>query len=302
MTGDSLEPQRMTNLAIAVTADLHWGHSAQGDEATRLLVQHLLEQPPELLLVGGDLGTGEHFEECLELFRDLPCPKALVPGNHDLWVAEDDARGDSLQIYEERLPMLCELYGFHYLDNEPLSLAQGRVAVVGTINWYDYSWSLERLQREVPDWEWRLRNMAFTRGRHNDRRFIRWPLDDVRFTARVVAKYEEHLQAASRDAEQVIVLTHHPAFYELNFPRQGPPSVPDGLLWDAFAGNTRLPQALERHRERVACVFSGHTHRAREARLGDLRGINIGGDYRWKRLVRFDWRSGAVDYFEFGDR
>jgi 3',5'-cyclic AMP phosphodiesterase CpdA len=289
----------MTSLAI--TADLHWGHNAAGDDATRLLVEHLLERPPDLLLLGGDQGAGEHFEACLELFRDLPCPKALVPGNHDLWLGDDDPRGDSLRIYEEHLPMLCERHGFHYLDSAPLVLTQERLAVAGTINWYDYSWSLERLRDEVPDWEWRLRNMQFTRGRHNDRRFVRWPLDDVRFTARAVAKFEEHLAAALAQAAQVIVLTHHPAFYELNFPRDAPPSVPDGLLWDAFAGNTRLPEALERHAERIACVFSGHTHRAREGRLGPVRGINIGGDYRWKRLVRYDWPEGAVAYHQFGD-
>ena len=43
----------------------------------------------------------------------------------------------------------------------------------------------ERLRELVPDYERRLRHKLFTRGRHNDARFIRWPLDDVRFTRQV---------------------------------------------------------------------------------------------------------------------
>ena len=183
----------------------------------------------------------------------------------------------------------------------PLLFPVHRLAVVGTINWYDYSWSLPRLQQEVPDWEARLRDMAFTRGRHNDRRFVRWNLDDARFTQRVVARFEQHLLEALRHCPRALVLTHHPAFYGLSFPRSGPPSVPDGLLWDAFSGNSALEAILRRHSERIALVFSGHTHRARANQLAGCHGINIGGDYHFKRLLEFEWPSCAVAEHQFGD-
>jgi len=288
-------------MRVAVTADLHWGHNATGDAATRELVEHLRRQPPDLLLLGGDIGTGEHFAGCLDLFADLACPKALVPGNHDLWVGNDDPRGDSLQVYQEHLPQLCAAHGFHFLDRSPLTFPEQKLAVVGTINWYDYSWSLARLQNEVPDWEWRLKHMAFTRGRHNDRRFVRWNLDDIRFTRQVVATLEQHLGEVIGLGNRVLVLTHHPAFYDLGFPRPGPPSVPDGLLWDAFAGNDSLENLLRGHRERIDWVFSGHTHRAREARLDGCRGINIGGDYHFKRMIEVNWPDEAVAIFQFGE-
>ena len=287
-------------MRIAVTADLHWGHNAAGDAATRELVEHVRQQPPDLLLLGGDVGTADHFESCLQLFGALACPKALVPGNHDLWVGDDDPRGDSLHVYQEHLPQLCAAHGFHYLDHAPLMFPEQRLAVVGTINWYDYSWSLTRLQNEVADWEWRLKNMAFTRGRHNDRRFVRWSLDDGRFTEQVVAAFAQQLRAALAQCDRAVVLTHHPAFYDLGFPRLGPPSVPDGLLWDAFTGNAGLENILRHHSERVAWVFSGHTHRAREARLGATRGINVGGDYNFKRLVEVNWPDESVAIFQFG--
>src|SRR5262249_28646373 len=145
----------MTALRVAVTADLHWGQNPRGDQATIALRDFLRAQPPDLLLLAGDQGTADHFDECLALFADLSCKKALVPGNHDLWVEEQDPRGDSLTVYQQHLPRVCAAHGFHYLDASPLFL-DGRtdwqsvhphgtdcqsvlpqpLAVVGTINWY----------------------------------------------------------------------------------------------------------------------------------------------------------------------
>src|SRR5687767_7823228 len=136
-------------MRIAVTADLHWGHGRVGDEATGLLLDYLRREPVDLLLLGGDLGTADHFDACLGQFAELGCVKAVVPGNHDLWVADDDPRGDSLQVYRQHLPGLCAARGCHYLDAGPLVLPAADLAVVGTVNWYDYSWSLDRLRAEV---------------------------------------------------------------------------------------------------------------------------------------------------------
>src|SRR5262249_48843938 len=153
---------------------------------------------------------------------ELPCRKALVPGNHDLWVADDDERGDSLVVYQEYLPALCKAHDYHYLDFAPLILPDAGLAIVGSINWYDYSWSLERMKAEVLDWQWHLDHKAFTRGRHNDGRFVRWPTDDVRFTQEVVAKLKQQLAQALDQVEHAIVMTHHPAFHGLTFPRSAP--------------------------------------------------------------------------------
>ncbi len=290
------------SLRLAVTADLHWGHGPRGDQATLALRDFLRAEPPDLLLLGGDQGTQNHFAECLELFADLPGRKALVPGNHDLWVEEKDARGDSLQVYAKHLPEVCSRYGFHYLDHGPLVVHEASLAIAGSVNWYDYSWSLDRLKEEVPDWEVRLSTKSFTRGRHNDARFIRWPLGDGAFTAQVVKKLEEDLQHALEQVDRAVVVTHHPAFYGLGFPRPGPPSVPDGLLWDAFCGNTALEKILLGHADRIPLVFCGHTHRDRENSLGSIRGYNIGGDYHYKRLLLVDWPAGTVMAHDFGER
>jgi predicted phosphohydrolase len=287
------------SLRLAFTADLHWGINARGDEATRLLLSFLRAEPPDVLVLAGDVGAAEDFAPCLELFEPLPGLKALVPGNHDIWVRDDDARGDSLQVYQDHLPRLCASHGFHYLDQGPLPLDGAGLVLVGTMNWYDYSWSLEELKRVAPDWETRLQTKRFSRGRHNDARFVRWPLTDVSFTARSVTALETHLQQALAEADQSIVVTHHPPFYGLSFPRQT--VTLDSLLWDAFGGNRALEAVLSRHADRVPFAFCGHTHRARENQLEGIRGYNIGSDYHFKRLLVLDWPARTIEAHQFGD-
>ncbi len=288
-------------MRIAITADLHYGHNRAGDDATQLMLAHLQANPPDLLLLGGDNGTESHFDECLRLFQPLPCAKALVPGNHDLWVATNDSRGDSMRVYDHHLPDLCKQYDYHYLDQASLVLPEANLAIVGNINWYDYSWSLERLQAEVPNWEWHLSHKAFTRGRHNDGRFVVWPTDDVGFTRRVVAELERQLIEALASVERVIVMTHHPAFHGIGFPRPTPAQGLDELLWEALSGNRALEELLLRHAERIPLIFSGHIHRAAEAMLGPARGINVGGDYHFKQMLTVDWPACTVETHVFGD-
>jgi 3',5'-cyclic AMP phosphodiesterase CpdA len=288
-------------MRIAVTADLHYGHNRLGDEATHAMLAHLQCEPPDLLLLGGDIGTDGHFGECLELFHPLTCPKGLVPGNHDLWVNANDHRGDSLNVYEHYLPTLCNSHGYVYLDQQPLLLNEANLAVLGTINWYDYSWSVARMQAEVPNWEWHLKNKAFSRGRHNDGRFVVWNTDDVAFTQRVVDVFEDQLARILHSVEHAIVLTHHPAFHALSFPRPAPAQGLDELLWEALSGNRRLEALVQTNADHIPLVFSGHTHRATEGMLGTARGYNIGGDYHFKRLLFVNWPAGTVQAHVFGD-
>src|SRR5207244_9275413 len=142
------QPVMSGNLRIALTSDLHWGSRVTGDEATRRLREFLEKDPPDVLVLAGDVGTGRFFAGCLDLFADLPCRKAVVPGNHDIWVEPNDSRGDSLQVYQHHLRQLCAERSYTYLDEGPLILPE--VALVGSINWYDYSWAVDELRRQIP--------------------------------------------------------------------------------------------------------------------------------------------------------
>ena len=46
-----------TRLRLAITADLHWGIRPEGDAATRLLVSFLEADPPDVLVIAGDVST-----------------------------------------------------------------------------------------------------------------------------------------------------------------------------------------------------------------------------------------------------
>jgi predicted phosphohydrolase len=285
------------SLTLALTADLHWGHR-RGVEANADLAAFVRAHPPDVFVLGGDVGSGDNFTECLRQFESLPGRKCLVPGNHDLWVPRETG-DDSLHRYHEELPALAAAHGFHYLDHEPLYIPEEDLAIVGSINWYDYTWSLDQLRRLYPGEEMRLQSKRFTRGRHNDANFVRWSLDDTRFTAEVVTVFERHLREALDRVGRVIVVTHHPPFHGLGFPHEAPPQELDALLWDAFSGNQALEEVLARHKDRIALAFCGHTHRAREGTLGSLRGINIGGDYHFKRLLSVAWPACALASHEF---
>ncbi len=285
-------------LTLAVTADLHWGLRSTVDEATRQLVDDLRRRPPDVLILAGDLGAGEDFPRCLQLFEHIPGQKAFVPGNHDIWVTLDDERGDSWSVYQEWLPRVGGAHGFHYLDHAPLILPQHHLAIVGNMNWYDGTW-VDLARWEPPDdFHERLRDMRFSRGRHNDARFVRWHLTHEQFTQYAITTLESHIETALRQVSHLVVVTHHPAFRELNFPNDGPITL-DGMLWQAFSGNRSLERLLERFADRIVVVFSGHTHRARQGRLGAIEGYNIGGDYLWKRLLRFTWPEQRIEASEF---
>jgi 3',5'-cyclic AMP phosphodiesterase CpdA len=286
-------------MKLAITADLHWGHR-KGAEPTRQLAARLLESPPDVLILAGDVGTGVYFEECLKLFDGLRCIKAVIPGNHDLWVPVEETRYDSLDLYQKLLPEAAARQGFTYLDRGPLALPDG-LTMVGSINWYDYSWGIDAIRRLYPGQEGRLKTKRFTRGRHNDGVFVRWPTDDPGFTALVTAALERHLQAASAQAGKLLVVTHHPPFYDLGFPHPDPTPDLDRFLWDSFCGNAGVEQLLARFADRIAFAFCGHTHRAREMTWRGVRGYNVGSDYPFKRLLWLDWPSGAVTAEQFGE-
>src|SRR5262245_53622377 len=117
------------SLTLALTADLHWGHR-RGVEANRDLAAFVHAHPPDVLVLAGDIGSGDNFSECLRQFAGLPGRKCLVPGNHDLWVGRE-SDDDSLHRYRMELPALAAVHGFQVLDREPLYVPEEDVALVG---------------------------------------------------------------------------------------------------------------------------------------------------------------------------
>lgn len=281
-------------MRIAVTADLHWGMSHPGDRATWALVERAAELRPDVFAIAGDVGEGAEWFKCLGLFRDLDCVKLVTPGNHDLWVRDGLAQ-TSIERYERRLPKWSAEHGFHYLDREPW--VSGGLAVVGSINWYDYSFADPELEQALPDVRQMYREKRFPRGQHNDGRFVTLGMSDEAFTAQVVERFERHLAGLPEAVAQAIVIQHHPPVRELFYPTLL--TAVDQKVWLAYTGNRRMQDAVLRD-ARIRTVFCGHTHAACEAEVQGRRCINIGGDYDFKRLVLFDTETGDTETFSFG--
>lgn len=297
--GDWQHMSSARSLRIAVTADLHYGtRHTTGNNATEQISEYLAANRPDVILLGGDIGAGEDFQRCLARFDHIDCVKACVPGNHDVWVKSYDSRGDSRSVYEEYLPRVCREHGFHYLDQSPLEFPHSNLAIVGSMNWYDYSWEIDRLKDAIEDWQERLKSKRFSRGVHNDANFVKWPWNDESFTTHAYEQLQCQLQTSLEKYPHSIVITHHPSIRELLPPMMDPPSM-DGLLWRAFSGNMRVEKLILKYADRIPALWCGHTHRAVSGTIGSMRLANIGGDYHFKRLHEFTWPSGELDESEF---
>lgn len=283
-------------MRLAVTSDLHWGLDPAGDQATRELARQVEVLAPDVFVISGDVGEGECFLQCLELFSRLDGARLVVPGNHDLWTrAPTDM---SWERYLRVLPELAEAAGFHYLDHQPFLSPMEGVAIVGSINWYDYSFAAPEVEREHPNAAEMYQAKLFPNGRHNDGRFVRLQRSDAEFTGEVVARFTEQLAALPETVAQVIAIQHHPPVRELFYPT--PLTTTYQRFWLAYTGNRRMQDAVLAD-ARIRTIVCGHTHAACTADVTGKRCINIGGDYHFKRLLLLDTESGAEQWWEFGN-
>ncbi len=279
-------------MRLAVTADLHWGLSRAGDAATRDLRDSLMADPPDTLILAGDVGEGRAFAACLAEFRELTCVKLLVPGNHDLWLR---APTSSMRHYQETLPMLAGEAGFSVLDFQPWQSRDGDVSILGSIHWYDYSFADPELRIRYPDANRMYIAKQFPAGRHNDGSYVRLGVSDPEFADSLLKQLQRQSAESSRVGRRILV-THHPPVRELFYPTEL--VTDDQKFWLAYTG-TRAMDAWVRQDARFDYVFCGHTHAACEARIGPTTCLNVGGDYHFKRLIRLDLSSDTANQQEF---
>ncbi|MCB9585342.1 MAG: metallophosphoesterase [Polyangiaceae bacterium] len=73
------------NFEVAHVSDLHFGRTEP--LRVRALAEALVHSPPDLLVVTGDLtqrARRSQFRQARRFLDDIPCPKLVVPGNHDI--------------------------------------------------------------------------------------------------------------------------------------------------------------------------------------------------------------------------
>jgi len=282
-------------IRVAATADVHWGLSPEGDRATMAIVRRLEKDPPDVLVLAGDTGVGEAMEKGLRVFRHIPCQKLLIAGNHDLWAMEEEL--DSLEVYSHDIARAAEDAEFKYLDDEPWVAPDRSLALVGSVNWYDYTLAPPSILEKYPNAAEIFRRKLFTKARHNDGRYIRFGMSDEEFTGMVVSRVEEHLADVSRRSESICLVTHHPAIPELFRPLPDEPTD-DELIWHAYQGNARMRDLVMRT-EKIRYVVSGHTHAFRREKVGRIEAVNVGSDYGEKNLVLIHHPEGRIQIERF---
>lgn len=297
-------------MRLFVTADLHYDVGRSVSPTHRLVDELRAAEPaPDdvLVLVGDTAGADlDRMRDALRLFADFPGRKALTAGNHELWCPPGESNPDSLARLERDLPVLARQEGFTLLDDAPLVV--GRLGLVGSVGWYDYSMRDERLG--VPEAFYREKispgaaryygGYDALLGKHTEdltERHMamgaRWMdgwrtnlgMDDEAFLARCNQRLAEHLADVAPRTDRIAAFVHHLPFPELLPPRRrNEKPMPDRLRFAlAYMGSAATGKVL-RACSRVRWVFCGHSHWPTESKLDTIQAINIGSTYIHKRL------------------
>ena len=278
-------------MRLLVTADLHYNHARSKPLAIEVIDRMNQAGGDGVLLVGDTaVADGEEIESCLSQFK-IAGPKLFLCGNHELWT-----RGaDSHALFTHDLPRRVEALGWRWLETRPL--IERSFAIVGTVGWYDYSFASARLGIPARFYEAKMSPgaAAYLRredllgdqsdlsaealevvARWNDGKFVKLHRSDEAFLAECLARLTANLELASR-SPHVVVASHHVPFRELLPPMR----YSQVEFAKAYLGSERIGELIRRFAN-VRQVYCGHSHFGAEAKLGDIRAVNIGSSYRHK--------------------
>lgn len=231
---------------ILITADLHYRPAER--EAYLAFAEAVRAAEPDCLIIAGDVGHPLRlFRRALQLFRDLPCPRLLVAGNHDLYRGEYPSR----ELWLEQLPQATRDEGFIWLEAQRFTL--GRLGICGTLAWYDYSTRAPHLPYTAADYR------ALKGQVSHDADYVDWPWSDVAMARYLARGLTGQIAACEADPQidQVLVVSHMPLIAHAVPAATGHPHW--GML-RAYMGNLTLGELVLGYRK-VSHIVSGHVHR-----------------------------------------
>ena len=277
-------------MKIVATADLHYGYGPRSDRGVEDIARRMNASGADVLLLVGDIAefSDERLAACLALFHDFPGEKLMVPGNHDLWRKGEE---DTWQLYTERIPRIAAEHGFQCLDDCPAMI--GDVGFVGNVGWYDYAFRSAHLDIPI---EWYEQKLFPNVARWNDGHFVRWGMDDREVVRLLVERLQSHIEAIYGQCRKLLCAVHHLAFEALIPVREDF----DGLIarlplrrmralsfTRAYLGSPAFGELMGRY-EKIETYLCGHSHIAKDKRIGHIRCINIGSSYQKKRFVTIE--------------
>jgi hypothetical protein len=281
-------------MRILITSDLHHNHNHSRPLAEEMIERINRTEGDVLVLIGDSAVVADGaLEACLSRIK-FPGAKLFLPGNHELW----SRGGDSYQLCTRILPQRIASLGWQWLQGQPF--VSEKIAIVGSLGWYDYSFAQESLG--IP---WRFYEAKISPGaaerfeeyaalfdrtddispharevlaRWNDGKFIKLGRSDEQFLDQLLATLKAQLDSL-RTHPRVLAAIHVLPFRELL-----PPSR--SAQWDfakAYLGSERIGKLLLEY-ENVRDVFCGHSHFPAEAQVGHIHAKNTGCGYRRKML------------------
>jgi hypothetical protein len=261
-------------LRIAFTSDLHFdvtGSLTPAEEVRRVAGEVFASQA-NVLVACGDLGHPLfNFRQCLDVLVGRAPNVGIVAGNHDVW---RDEHHSSRELWEQRLPAETRDRGITWLETE--AIVVDRVAIIGSMAWYDYSAAEPGLGRDA------IYYASIKPQVSNDAHWIDWSWTDVEFGQllrdRLVARLDR--LESDRNIDRVVVATHVPVF-ETQLRRD-----PSNLAWciaNAYFGNLATGEAILKF-PKVRAVVSGHLHTSMRSviqrqRMPDIHACVVGSDY-----------------------
>jgi predicted phosphohydrolase len=275
---------------VLVTSDLHFGLYPDGDRCTMALAEYVRSSDADVLAIAGDVADAdtECFGACLDLFASFRGLRLVTPGNHDLW---SSGTGSDAK-YREILPAVAADCGFRMLDVAPV--VAGRVGFIGNIGWYDYSFRSATLTIPLEQYERKeLPGVCMW----NDARFIDWDISDTAFTEKCLRKLRTAYRSIEPRVHTVVTVLHHVPFDELLYGR----STVAYEFCRAFLGSEQFGDLLLAC-PKVSYVFCGHRHSPETAQVDRIRAFSVGSEYRVKRLVDLNLRTGAATTHAFRPR
>lgn len=226
-------------MKIAILSDLHIDMNARfvGEELLADLINIVRTKELDILIIAGDLT--DHVSTALpiidELEQSLNIPIYFIPGNHDMWIKQDESSWDSYRAFA----------------NHPSSLINKSVVVnekyviVGDMGWFDYSLAADGIKKE---------QIRLAREDWGDYKYTSWKMEDAELLDYMLQQLERQL--IKYKDKQVIFVTHFVPYANYLI------SSNEYMDWDvfnAFMGSSRMGELIDQF-DSIEYVIFGHTH------------------------------------------
>ena len=207
-------------MIVAIASDTHAGFRG-AEKNLNTQSQKIKKLKPDVLLHLGDIAeTAKTRLWFYKLYRDLHCPKIVIPGNHDFWIRNSriDRNVYAIRDHHRTLRQDAIDRGWQWLSDNPVQV--GSLMIVGRMMGFDGSSFPMNRTRDCMWNEW----MSVADGD-----YTRYPGKDIIECTDPWSWYDKELENLVYDLENInienvddlIIATHYPCSDRLKHPYFG---------------------------------------------------------------------------------